>query len=660
MREFDFTTVPIVDIVNEIIVDGATNNASDIHFDPAEKYLKIRMRIDGDLRDYSIIENKYKRNLTTRIKLLSGMNITESRLPQDGAIKTNINGKDLDLRVAVLPTSFGEKVVIRILDYTRSFEGIEALGFTKENYKRIENMLNNPNGIILVTGATGSGKSTTVYSMLQRLNKEDTNIITVEDPVEMNIEGINQVQVNSEIGLDFAAVLRSILREDPNVILIGEIRDSETAKIAVRASITGHLVLSTLHTNNSLTTIERLLDMDVERYLLSTSLKGIISQTLAKRMCQKCKKQRATTDTEKRIFKKVLGQDVNFIYEPGGCPNCRNGYKGRIALQEVLYLNDEIRDAINENINRADLRDMIYKKGTKTLFQDGLLKVIDGTTTLEEVFKLVDVDDDFDNVYGKDDETNINEEQEENVEEENDDLNENSDENNDVEQNEDADNNGDDTEEHKNDWFNTPNLTELLNQVSNESDENSNEEEQDDLINTTDLTDLLNQISGNSDSQNDNITIDENDVIDDSNNEVDYPNDDVQNELINQSGLNDILNQETSNYDNIERYNIITNNDESDRFNFDGSNNEVDISDNKKNIEINFNNFENDEHKNDWFNTPNLTELLNQTSNDNLDEKEIIKYTDNDIKKTNKKNEENNSSNYTDDLINIINQGFFE
>ena len=402
MREFDFTTVPIVDIVNDIIIDGATKNASDIHFDPAEKYLKIRMRIDGELRDYAIVENKYKRNLTTRVKLLAGMNITESRLPQDGAIKSNINGKDLDLRVAALPTSFGEKIVIRILDYTMSFEGIESLGFTKENYEIIQNLLNNPNGIILVTGATGSGKSTTVYSMLQRLNKEDTNIITVEDPVEMNIEGINQVQVNSEIGLDFATVLRSILREDPNVILIGEIRDSETAKIAVRASITGHLVLSTLHTNKSLTTIERLLDMDVERYLLSTSLKGIISQTLAKRICQKCKKQRATTDVEKRVFKKVLGKDVNFIYEPSGCPDCRNGYKGRIALQEVLVLNDEIRDAINENINRGNLRDMIYKRGVKTLFQDGLLKVIDGVTTMQEVYRLVDVDEDFDNVYGKD------------------------------------------------------------------------------------------------------------------------------------------------------------------------------------------------------------------------------------------------------------------
>ena len=409
MREFDFTTVPIVDIVNEIIVDGATKNASDIHFDPMENYLKIRMRIDGDLRDYAIIENKYKRNLITRIKLLAGMNITESRLPQDGAIKSNINGKDLDLRVASLPTSFGEKVVIRILDYSMSFEGIESLGFTKENYEKIEQMLKLPNGIILVTGATGSGKSTTVYSMLQRLNNEGTNIITVEDPIEMNIEGINQVQVNSEIGLDFANVLRSILREDPNVILIGEIRDSETAKIAIRSSITGHLVLSTLHTNNSLTTIERLLDMDVERYLLSSSLKGIISQTLAKRLCPKCRNERETTKAEKRIFKKVLGKDVERIYEPVGCPYCRGGYKGRIALQEVLLLNDEIRDAINDGVRREKLRDMIYKKDVRTLFQDGLLKVIDGTTSIEEVFRLVEAEDDVDNIYTNEEEVEVKE-----------------------------------------------------------------------------------------------------------------------------------------------------------------------------------------------------------------------------------------------------------
>lgn len=406
IREFDFTTTPIVDIVNDIIIDSVVRNASDIHFDPAEKYLKIRIRIDGELRDYAIIDNRYKRNLTTRVKLLAGMNITESRLPQDGAIKSVIEGKDLDLRVSALPASFGEKIVIRILDYSMSMQGIESLGFTGDNYKIIMDLLNIPNGIILITGATGSGKSTTVYSMLQRLNKEETNIITVEDPVEMSIEGLNQVQVNSEIGLDFATVLRSILRQDPNVILIGEIRDSETAKIAVRASITGHLVLSTLHTNNSITTIERLIDMDVERYLLSSSLKGIISQTLAKKLCPNCRIQKPADETEKMLYKRALGVDIETIYEAGRCEHCHNGYTGRIALQEVLMLNDEIRDAINKNIDREDLRKLIYKKGVKTLFQDGLIKVMEGITDLKEVFRLVDYDE-YDDITEKINDKNL-------------------------------------------------------------------------------------------------------------------------------------------------------------------------------------------------------------------------------------------------------------
>ena len=399
MREFDFLNTPIVDIVNEIIIDSVKRNASDIHFDPMENYLKIRIRIDGSLIDYAIIENKYKRNLVTRVKLLAGMNITESRLPQDGAIKTTLEDMELDMRVSALPTSFGEKIVIRILDYSMSLKGLETLGFTDNNYNLILKMIANPNGIILITGATGSGKSTTVYSMLQRLNREETNIITVEDPVEMNIEGINQVQVNPEIGLDFASVLRSILRQDPNIVLIGEIRDSETAKIAVRASITGHLVLSTLHTNNSLTTIERLIDMDVERYLLASSLKGIISQTLAKRLCKKCAVKRPTTEAEKKIFKKSLGLEVDEVYEPGKCEECHNGYKGRIALQEVLLINEEIRDAINKNEDRHVLRELIYQKEVKTLLQDGLIKIMNGITTFEEVFKLVDLDDDVDDVF---------------------------------------------------------------------------------------------------------------------------------------------------------------------------------------------------------------------------------------------------------------------
>ena len=389
----DFINTPVVDIVNNIILYAAKNGVSDIHFDHTDTCLKVRIRIDGLLNDFADIPNSVKNNIITRIKILSGMNITETRLPQDGAIKTVLGGIDLDMRVSSLPTKKGEKIVIRILDYSRSLQGIEYLFFSEENYRKILKMLANPNGIILVTGATGSGKSTTVYAFLHKLNVKGSNLITVEDPVEMEIEGINQVQVNSEIGLDFATVLRSILRQDPNIIMIGEIRDSETAQIAVRASITGHLVLSTLHTNNSLTTIERLLDMEVERYLLASALSGIVSQKLARKLCDKCKKLRPTTPYEKEMFKRFINMDVDQIYDHVGCPHCSGGYRGRIAVQEVLEISPEIRDAINARIPKAELRNLVYTSDVVTLLQDGLYKVLAGFTSIEEIIKLTEADD---------------------------------------------------------------------------------------------------------------------------------------------------------------------------------------------------------------------------------------------------------------------------
>lgn len=399
MVAYDLTKTPIVNVVDDIIAHASQVGASDIHFDPREDFLMVRIRIDGDLQDYTTIPKIYERNLITRIKLIANMNITESRLPQDGSIKGTIKGINLETRVSTLPTNEGEKCVIRILDYSRSLEGIESLGFNEDNFKKLERMIEEPNGIILITGATGTGKSTTVYSILQVLNKKETNIITVEDPIEMNIEGLNQVQVNSEIGLDFATVLRSILRQDPNIILIGEIRDSETARIAVRASITGHLVLSTIHTNNSLSTIERLLDMNVERYLLSSALSGIISQKLAKKVCPYCHIKEKTTPYQKKVFKMALGKDVDEIYNPNpkGCDKCNNGYHGRIAIQEVLMINDEIRNALNEEkLEKEDLNRLVYTSDVITLLQDGLLKVLDGSTSFEEIYKLIDVDDDLD------------------------------------------------------------------------------------------------------------------------------------------------------------------------------------------------------------------------------------------------------------------------
>ena len=402
MVSFDFTKTPITQIADYIIIAASKNNASDIHFDPREDGMMVRFRIDGDCQDYTFIPKVYEKNLATRLKLLANMNITESRLPQDGAIKGIFGDTYLDMRVSALPLNEGEKIVVRILDYSRSLEGVDTLGFHPKNLEKVRRMMEIPNGIILTTGATGSGKSTTTYSILQELNKPETNIITVEDPIEMNIEGINQVQVNSEIGMTFAAALRSILRQDPNIILIGEIRDSETAQIAVRASITGHLVLSTIHTNNTLSTVERLLDMDVERYLLSSALSGIISQRLAKMLCPNCRYQRETTKYEKKVFKKYMNMDVALVWDanPKGCDQCRHGYHGRIAIHEVLELTDDIRAALsNEKMEKKDIAKLVYDGKTITMLQDALIKCLEGITSFEEVYRTIEIENEDDDNY---------------------------------------------------------------------------------------------------------------------------------------------------------------------------------------------------------------------------------------------------------------------
>ena len=393
LKQIDFNKMPITEVVTEIIYNAAQSGASDIHFDPSEKTIKVRYRIDGVLVDYLVVPEAVRKNLIARVKIISGMDITETRLPQDGAIKTTIKDINLDMRVSSLPTNEGEKIVIRILDYSASLNGLESLGFSPKNLVKMKDLIKIPNGIILVTGATGSGKSTTVYSLLQILNTPEVNLVTVEDPVEMSIEGINQIQVNSEIGLTFANVLRSILRQDPDIIMIGEIRDDETAKIAVRASITGHLVLSTLHTNNALSTIERLTDMEVETYLLATSLNGIVSQKLARRICPNCKQTRPAIDFERNLIRKNLGIDVTTLSFAKGCESCVSGYKGRIAIHEVLVITQEIRDAISNGIKKEELRKLVYTGDTTTLLQDGLQKVVQGITTIEEVLRLVELDD---------------------------------------------------------------------------------------------------------------------------------------------------------------------------------------------------------------------------------------------------------------------------
>lgn len=396
-REYDYANKPVVEIVDEMLLDAINLKASDVHFDPTEEDLNVRIRIDGELIEYAKVPEVVKKNLTTRIKIISGMNITETRLPQDGAIKSLGNKNGLDMRVSSLPIAYGEKVVIRILDYDMSSSGLDSLGFSPNNFKKVKKMISLPNGIILVSGATGTGKSTTVYSMLQELNTVSRNIITVEDPIEMKVEGINQVQVMSEIGLNFAYTLRSILRQDPDVIMIGEIRDDETARIAVRASITGHLVLSTIHTNSALNTIERLLDMNIERYLLGSAISGIIAQRLTKKLCPYCRTARPTTDMEKNLFKIVLNKDVNEIYEPCGCNQCINGYKGRVAVHEVLTIDQSIKDEFSStNSKKSNLRKLVYESDEMTsLLQDGLEKVLNGSTSISEIFRIIDIEEDL-------------------------------------------------------------------------------------------------------------------------------------------------------------------------------------------------------------------------------------------------------------------------
>lgn len=538
LKQIDFEKTPVVEAVNDILVDASKRGASDVHFDPLDEYMKVRIRVDGQLIDYVEVPNSIKKNLITRIKIISGMNITESRLPQDGAIKATIKDVNLDLRVSSIPTIEGEKIVIRLLDYTMSNSGLESLGFSETNLKKVIQMINVPNGIILITGATGSGKSTTVYSILHRLNKEETNIITVEDPIEMNIAGINQIQTNSEIGLDFATALRSILRQDPNIIMIGEIRDTETAKIAVRASITGHLVLSTIHTNDSLNTIERLLDMDVERYLLSSALTGIISQKLARKLCPHCRVKRPTNQYEKDIFKKVLGRDVEEIYSANSCDECGNGYSGRIAIHEVLTINQDIKDAISENIRKEALRELVYNSDVITLLQDGLEKVANGLTTFEELLKIIEleVDEKIANTYSLKTALDCTDISHNNVESKN-------------------ENNNNDTLslKHENDNINVSNDLFNINNVldnNNVNDTNILEENTSNISPSNDVNINIENYSDNNTNDN-SLFIDNNFQANDS---VQITNEDVTNE--NNANLNnsshDVVNKEVSDNTNEE------------------------------------------------------------------------------------------------------------
>ena len=382
---------PIIQLVNSILQSAIGQHASDIHIDPREKDVLIRLRVDGKLQNDRTLPKDIQGVLLARIKIMANLDITERRQPQDGRIRTLIDVRQVDLRIATLPTIFGEKVVIRILDMNQNVNHINQLGFSASNFKKYTKMIQAPHGLVLITGPTGSGKSSTMYASINKLNNEDVNIVSIEDPVEYQLEGINQVQVNTAAGMTFASGLRAILRQDPNVIMLGEIRDRETAEIAVRASLTGHLVLSTLHTNDSISTLMRLVDMGVESFLVASSLMGVVSQRLVRRICRDCRTEVSITNREKEIFSE-LGITVKSLYRGIGCQNCyMTGYRGRIAIHEVLTIDDRLRRALLDGESNSVLYQIAKKNGTTFLLEDGLQKVAEGFTTTEEVLKIVNL-----------------------------------------------------------------------------------------------------------------------------------------------------------------------------------------------------------------------------------------------------------------------------
>ena len=355
----DIDNSPIVQLVNQIIEGGVRQRASDIHIEPMETYVRVRYRIDGALKQVMSYDQSLSSAISARIKIVGGMDIAEKRKPQDGRITIMVDRREFDVRVSILPTVYGEKTVMRLTSKDGLTKPKSGLGFSPEEIKTFDGILSNPHGIILVTGPTGSGKSTTLYTSLSELNTENVNIITVEDPVEANIDGINQVQVNAKAGLTFAAALRSILRQDPDIIMIGEIRDGETANIAVQAAITGHLVVSTLHTNSAASTVTRVIDMGIEPYIIGDALVGVIAQRLVRRLCQACKQPRLATEAEKKALRvEDLSEDI-VIYEPQGCPLCNDtGYSGRIGVYEMMAVSPELQVVIAKGATA----DVIEKK----------------------------------------------------------------------------------------------------------------------------------------------------------------------------------------------------------------------------------------------------------------------------------------------------------
>ena len=381
----DIDNAPIVRFVNNVIETGVRSGASDIHIEPQKNVVRIRMRIDGQLVQKMEINSAAMANLTTRIKIMSGMDIAEKRIPQDGRIETRVDGRNIDLRVSNLPTVYGEKIVIRVLGGIGTVLSVDQLGMSEKNLEFFKSIIKTPNGIILVCGPTGSGKSTTLYSVLAEVNDSTINTITVEDPVEYKLDGITQVQVNAKAGLTFAAGLRSILRQDPDIIMIGEIRDNETAQIAVKAAITGHVVLSTIHTNSAVGAIARLVDMDIEPYMVADSTVGVIAQRLVKKLCPYCKEKYITPQDEMDFLE--ISEPME-LYRAVGCKNCGNtGYKGRMGIHEVFVLTSKIRAMINKGISADEIEEEAIKNGMVTLRKDCMEHVFKGETSVAELIR---------------------------------------------------------------------------------------------------------------------------------------------------------------------------------------------------------------------------------------------------------------------------------
>ncbi len=380
---------PIIRLVNSLLSQAIRERASDIHVEPFEKDVIARFRIDGILYNILTIQKRFQASIASRVKIMSGLNIAEKRLPQDGGMRIKIGGKDVDVRVSIVPTSFGERIVMRLLYRESALLPLEQIGFSGGTLAVFNEMIARPHGIILVTGPTGSGKTTTLYGALSKINSPDKNIITIEDPVEYQLKGIGQIQVNPKINLTFAAGLRSVLRQDPDVILVGEIRDSETAEIAIQAALTGHLVFSTLHTNDAAGAVTRLLDMKIEPFLISSSVMAILAQRLVRTLCTECREAYTMTPVELNELELTDAAGQPTIYRAKGCPACfQTGYYGRSAIYELLEVDDEVRQLIMKNADASTIKALAVKKGMRTLRQDGADKVLRGITTVDEVVRV--------------------------------------------------------------------------------------------------------------------------------------------------------------------------------------------------------------------------------------------------------------------------------